>query len=51
MAVLAQLVEHQIVALGVTGSNPVDRPKNKEIVSFTISFFIFWKLFCLNLRN
>lgn len=31
MAVLAQLVEHQIVALGVTGSNPVDRPK-KEIV-------------------
>ncbi len=30
MAGVAQLVEHQIVALGVAGSSPVARPTNKK---------------------
>lgn len=30
MAGLAQLVEYQIVALGVTGSSPVARPKKLD---------------------
>ena len=30
MAVVAQLAEHQFVALVVAGSNPVDRPMQGE---------------------
>ncbi len=45
MAVLAQSVEHQIVALGVTGSNPVDRPNNKRNRFTGDFFFLFFRNF------
>ncbi len=39
MAGVAQLVEHQFVALGVAGSSPVARP-TKKAVDISIAFFI-----------
>lgn len=47
MAVVAQLVERQIVALNVAGSSPVDRPsiKTLEMIDFK-GFFIGTRAIC-----
>ncbi len=43
MAGVAQLVEHQIVALVVAGSSPVARPQKKDIqFDLDILFFILY---------
>ena len=39
MADVAQLAEHQIVALEAVGSNPIIRPKKKPCTSMMQGFF------------
>ena len=43
MVRLVQLVEHQIVVLGVVGSSPTSHPKNKnDLPRYGEAFFCFW---------
>ena len=39
MADVAQMAEHQIVALGAVGSNPIIRPKKKPCTILVQGFF------------
>lgn len=52
MVVVAQLVEYQIVALRVMGSNPIFHPKKFfENLEFKIFLYIFAKYFIGNLKK